>query len=114
MTDTTSDRRDDRFPTPLQVCCSFERVEGIATLVNISYTGALLAGTEMRPEIGTLINLHVYLDPPRASQAAAPSELTGVVTRHNADGFAVKFEDNHDPEMRQLVDNAAAVVATPH
>jgi hypothetical protein len=86
-------------------------VEGIATLINISYTGALLADTELRPEIGTTIKLYVYLKPPRASEAAAPSELIGVVSRHSPDGFAVEFEDGDDPDVRQMVDNAAAVVA---
>jgi hypothetical protein len=65
----------------------------------------------LRPEIGTPIKLYVYLKPPRALEAEAPSELIGVVARHSSDGFAVKFEDNHDPDVRQMVDNAAAIVA---
>ena len=112
MTDTTSERRADRFPAPLKVYCSFERVEGTATLVNISYSGALLEHTTMRPGIGTPINLYVFLKPPRNSQAVAPSELTGVVSRHSSDGFAVKFEDNLDPDVRQMVDNATALVTS--
>jgi hypothetical protein len=111
MSAETNDRRANRFSTPLKVYCSFERVEGIATLVNISYTGALLADTEMRPEIGTRINLYVYLKPPRAFESAPPSELTGAVTRHTSDGFAIAFEDSHDPDVRQMVDDASAVVA---
>jgi hypothetical protein len=111
MADTTNEPRADRFPTPLQVFCSFERVEGIATLVNISYTGALLENTKMRPEVGTAIKLYVYLKPPRAFEAVAPSELVGVVARHNPGGFAVEFEDSRDPELRQMVDDAAAIVA---
>ena len=113
MAETTKDPRADRFPTPLQVFCSFERVEGIATLVNISYTGALLENTGMRPEVGTPIKLYVYLKPPRAFEAVAPSELIGAVSRHGPDGFAVEFEDSHDPELRQMVDDAAAIVAVP-
>jgi hypothetical protein len=112
MSTETNDRRADRFLTPLQVYCSFERVEGIATLTNISYTGALVADTELRPEIGTPIKLYVHLKPPCAIEAVAPSELKGVVARHSSDGFAVEFEDSHDPDLRQMVDNAAAVVAT--
>jgi len=112
MSAETNDRRADRFPTPLKVYCSFERVEGIATLINISYTGALLADTEMRPEIGTRVQLYVHLKPPCAIEAVAPSELTGVVARHSSDGFAIKFEDDHDPDVRQMVDNAAGVVTT--
>ncbi len=113
MTDTTSDRRSDRFPIPLKVYCCFERVEGIASLVNISYTGVLLENTTMRPEIGTRITLYVHLKPPCGFEAEAPSELIGVVSRHSSDGFAVKFEDSHDPDLRQMVDNAAAIVTTP-
>ena len=91
MADKMNEGRADRFPTPLQVFCSFERVEGVATLVNISYTGALLENTKMRPEVGTPIKLYVYLKPPRAFEAVAPSELFGVVARHGPSGFAVEF-----------------------
>ncbi len=112
MTATTKKERGDRFPIPLEVYCSFERVEGAATLANISYTGALVEDIEMRPEIGTRIKLYVYLKPPGASDAAAPFVLSSVVSRHSSDGFAVKFEDNLDPDVREMVDNAAALVAT--
>ncbi len=110
MTDTTSGRRADRFPISLKVYCSFERVEGIARLVNISYTGALIDNTAMRPEIGTPIKLYVYLEPPRDLEMGAASELTGAVARHSSDGFAVKFKDNHTPHVRRMVDEAAAVI----
>ena len=113
MTTTTTKRRGDRIPAPLKVYCSFEQVEGSATLVNISYSGALLEHTTMRPGIGTPINLYLFLKPPRGSGAVAPSELPGMVVRHSSDGFAVKFEDNLDPDVRQMVDDAAAVVAVP-
>ncbi len=113
MTDTMTKRRGDRFPSPLKVYCSFERVEGTATLVNISYNGALLEHTMLRPGIGMPINLYVFLKPPRGTGAVAPSELPGMVVRHSSDGFAVKFEDNLDPDVREMVDNAAAMVAAP-
>jgi hypothetical protein len=112
MTDATSDRRADRFPIPLKVYYSFDRVEGIASLVNISYTGALLENTAMRPEIGTRIQLYLHLKPPCASEASKPSELAGIVIRHSSDGFGVVFEDNQDPDVRRVVDDAAALVAT--
>jgi len=115
MTTPTTKRRGDRFPAPLKVYCSFERVEGSATLVDISYSGALLEHTTMRPGIGTPINLYVFLKPPRGTGAVAPSELPGMVVRHSSDGFAVKFEDNLDPDVRQMVDDAAALVTVqPH
>jgi len=113
VTDTTSDRRADRFPVPLRVLWSFERVEGTAALINISYTGALLENTEMRPVIGTPINLYLYLEPPRGSaEAEKPSELAGTVSRHSPDGFAVKFDNSYDPDLIEVVDHAAAVVDT--
>jgi len=111
MTATTKKERGDRFPIPLEVYCSFERVEGTATLANISYTGALIKDIVIRPEIGTRIKLYVYLKPPGAFEAATPFVVTSVVSRHSSDGFAVKFEDNHDPELRRIVDDAAAIVA---
>jgi hypothetical protein len=112
MTDTTSDRRADRFPIPLKVYCSYERVEGVASLVNISYSGALLENTDMRPEIGTRIKLYLHLKPPRANEASKPSELAGIVIRHSSDGFAIVFEHYQDPDVRRVVDDAAALVAT--
>jgi len=114
MTATTS-KRADRFPAPVKVHCSFERVEGTATLVNISYSGALLEDTAMRPAIGTPINLFVFLKPPRAYKAETPSELPGMLVRPCSTGFAVKLEDNLDPDVRQMVDDAAALVTVqPH
>ena len=112
MTDTTKPPRDDRFPLPLKVHCSFEQLEGFATLTDISYTGALLGNTGLRPKLGTLVKLCLYLKPPRASETSKPSELVGVVIRHSSDGFAVVFEDSRDPDMRRMVDSVAALVAT--
>jgi hypothetical protein len=110
MTDTAS-KRADRFPIPLKVYCSFERMEGFASITNISYTGALLEHTGMLPAIGTPIKLYLHLKPPCAFEAETPSELTGVASRHSSDGFAVEFEDSRDPGLRRMVDDAAAVVA---
>jgi len=111
MTTPTPKRRGDRVPAPLKVHCSFERVEGTATLINISYSGVLLQATALRPEIGTPITLYIFLRQPRAFEAELPSELAGVVIRHNSDGFAVAFEDSRNPDVRRVVDDAAAVVA---
>ncbi len=111
MTETTYKHRADRFPISSKVYCSFERVGGTATLANISYTGVLVESTAMRPEIGTPIKLYVYLKPPRVYEMGAPTELTAAVARHSSDGFAVKFKDNHNPHVRRMVDEAAAVIA---
>ena len=111
MTNTARKHRANRFSIPLQVYCSFERVEGVASLVDISYTGALLEDTEMRPKIGTRVSLYMHLSAPRASEAATPSELAGVAVRHSSDGFAVEFESSDDPYLRRVVDDAGAIVA---
>jgi len=110
MTDTTS-KRADRLPAPLKVHYSFDRVEETATLANISYSGALLHDTALRPAIGTPITLYIFLKQPRAFKAELPSELACVVVRHTSYGFAVKFDSNLEPDVRQLVDDTAAVVA---
>ena len=113
MTETTNRRPDKRIPIHLAALYSSGRIEADGLLANISYSGALLEHTTMRPGIGTPINLYVFLKPPRGTGAVAPSELPGMVVRHSSDGFAVKFEDNLDPDMRRMVDDAAAVVAVP-
>ena len=110
MAATTNKRCHDRTPMPLEVHFSYGRVEGVGELANISYSGALIEDTVVRPTIGTPTVLYVYLKPPRAFEAEIPSELVGVVIRHSSDGFAVKFEDNLDPDVREMVDNAAALV----
>ena len=112
MTATTNRRRDDRTPIRLEVHFSFSRVEGFGKLADISYSGALIEDTAMRPMIGTTIVLYVYLKPPSAFEAATPFELSGHVVRHSSTGFAIEYEDNHDPDLRRMVDDAAAIVAT--
>ncbi len=112
MTATTHRGRADRISIRLEAFYSFGRVEDDGMLADISYSGALIEGTTMQPEIGTRVVLYVYLKPPSAFEATAPFELTGVISRHGSDGFAIKFEDNHDPDLRRMVDDAAAIVAT--
>jgi len=113
MTATTNRRRDNRTPMPLEVHYSFGRAEGVGVLADISYSGALIGDTAMRPKIGTPIVLYVYLKPPSAFEAATPFELSGHVVRHSPTGFAVEYDDIVDPEVRQMVDDAAAIVAIP-
>jgi hypothetical protein len=87
-------------------------MEDEGMLADISYSGALIEGTKMQPEIDTRLSLYVYLKPPSAFEATDPFALTGVVSRHSSDGFAIRFEDNHDLDLRRMVDDAAAIVAT--
>jgi hypothetical protein len=112
MTATADKRRDDRISIRLEAFYSFGRVEDNGMLADISYSGALIEGTTMKPEIGTRVSLYVYLKPPSAFEATAPFELTGVISRHSSDGFAIEYEDNHGPDLRRMVDDAAALVAT--
>ncbi len=82
-------------------------------LANISYSGALIEDTVMRPEIGTLVVLYVYLEPTSAFEAATPFELSGHVVRHSSAGFAIEYDDNLNPDVRRMVDDAATIVAAP-
>ena len=113
MTATPNWGRDDRIPIRLEAYCSFGRCEVVGVLANISYSGALIEDTSIKPAIGTPIVLYVYLKPPSAFEAATPFELTGHIVRHSSTGFAVGYEDNLDPDVRRMVDDAAAVVAVP-
>ncbi len=113
MAETTNKRPDNRIPIRLAVVYSFGRIEGVGVLANISYSGALIADANMEPAIGTLVTLYVYLKPPTAFGVATPFKLVGHVTRHSSSGFAIEYDDNLDPDVRRMVDDAAAVVAAP-
>ncbi len=113
MTATTNRRRDNRIPIRLEAFYSAGRVEGVGVLANISYSGALIEETVMRPEIGTRVVLYVYLHPRSAFAAETPFELAGHVVRHSSNGFAIEYDDNLDPDVRRMVDDAAAIVAVP-
>ena len=113
MTATTNKCRDDRIFIRLEAFYSFGRMEDEGMLADISYSGALIEGTTMQPEIGTHITLYVYLEPPSAFNAATPFALDGHVVRHSSNGFAIEYKDNLDPDVRRMVGDAAAVVAAP-
>jgi hypothetical protein len=111
MTATKNECRDDRISIRLEAFYSYGRMEDDGMLADISYSGALIVGTTMQPEVGTCVTLYVYLKPPSAFEAATPFKLTGVVARHHSDGFAIEYEDSLDPDVRRMVDDAAAIVA---
>jgi len=108
--------RENRVIISLKFYYSFGRAEGAGVLVNISYSGALVEveNTSPRPEIGTLVVLSVYLTAPHAFEEVTPLKLAGVVVRHSSTGFAVKFEDIHDPDVRRIIDDILASTATRH
>ncbi len=112
MTEDTDRRRGNRISIHLAAHYSFGRVVEVGELANISYSGALIEGTTMRPEVGTLVTLYVSLEPPSPFEAATPFELAGHVVRHTTTGFAIEYKDL-DPEVRRMVDDAAAIVAAP-
>jgi hypothetical protein len=113
MTETTKKRHDNRIAIRLETFYSYGRVDGLGVLANISHSGALIEGISMRPDIGTRVVLRVYLEPPSAFEAATPFELAGHVVRHSSDGIAIEYDDNLDPDMRRMVDDAASIVAGP-
>ncbi len=114
MTQTTDKRPANRVPISLRAYYSFGRVDGVGVLADVSYSGALIEDISTRPpEIGTPIVLCVYLISPRAFEKVASFELAGHVVRHSSTGFAIEYEDNHDPDVRRMLDNAAAIVAGP-
>ena len=113
MTGTTNRRHENRVPISLKVYYSFGRIDGFGVLADVSYSGALIEGISTRPEIGTLITLCVYLNSPLGSGKVLTFELSGVVVRLSSTGFAIEYEDNHDPVVRGMLDAAAAIMAGP-
>ena len=114
MTETTNRRRDNRVPISLKAYYSFDRVDGVGALADVSYSGALIEDISTRPpEIGKSIVLCVYLKSPVVYTKVTPFELSGVVVRLSSTGFAIEYEDNHDPVVRRMLDAAAAIMAGP-
>ena len=112
MTETTNKRHENRVPISLKAHYSFDRVEGVGVLANISCSGTLIEDISKRPpEIGTPIALCVYVISPHGIEEVTPFKLIGHVVRHSSTGFAVKYEDNHDPDVLQMLEVAAAIAA---
>lgn len=99
-------RRDTRVRTQFETLYSAERQEGSGILTDISYQGAQLEDTSIKPQIGAHVRIYVFVRP------VAPFELVGNVVRHSNEGFAVEFE-KLDRELRSFVDDAAAIVSVP-
>ena len=99
-------RRSPRFKTKFDALYSAAAEEGAGTLAEISYSGARLEGASIRPGVGTRIRLYIFLQP------VAPFELEGLVARHTESGFALNY-DLFDEDIRRLVDDVSALIATP-
>ncbi len=110
MTLREQKRRGFRISIRLEVIGTSGRLQVDGVLTNISYSGALIENTTMRPEMGTRVVLHVHLKPPEAFRAATPFEVTGHSVRHSSTGFAIEYEDDFDPDVRRMVDDAAAIL----
>ncbi len=101
--DSSNRRRDGRIPTQFESLYSAGRSEGTGVLVDISYSGALIEKSTLKPELGKAMRVYVFVQP------VAPFELTGTVVRHTEDGFAIAYETPSE-EIRRFVDDAAAIV----
>ncbi len=99
-------KRDRRIRTEFETLYSSDRQEGAGTLANISYSGAQLTGTSLRPAVGTKLRLYVFVQP------ISPFEVVGEVVRHSEDGFAMSIDDATE-SIRNFVDDAAAIVNVP-
>ncbi len=99
-------RGDGRVRTQFETLYSAGRTEGAGVLADISYSGALIAEASLRPEVGDKLRLYVFVQP------VSPFELIGSVVRVTEDGFAIEYELS-DPDVRRLVDDAAAIVTAP-
>ena len=100
-------RRADRVSTALNAHYSSGPEDGIGVLANISYSGALIEGSSVQPAVGSKVRVYVFTEPVDPIAPASPYELVGRVVRHSSSGFAIEYEDA-DPEVCQLVDQAAA------
>ena len=100
-------RRHVRFTTALNAHYSSDPEEGIGVLANISYSGALIEDSSVQPSVGSKVRVYVFVEPVDPIAPASPYELVGRVVRHSSSGFAIEYKDA-DPEVRQLVDEAAA------
>jgi hypothetical protein len=99
-------RRSPRFHTRFDALISDGHAEGAGRLVEISYAGARLEDTSLRPPIGSRIRLFLFVRP------VVPFQITGQVSRHTETGFAIAH-DLFDAELRRLVDDVAALVDAP-
>jgi len=99
-------RKNVRFKTRFDALYSLGPSEGAGVLADLSYSGARLDEVSHRPEIGTRVRLYVFFQP------VSPFELVGHVVRHTEKGFAIRY-DVEASDVRQLVDDVAAIVAAP-
>ncbi len=99
-------RKDPRFRTRFDALYSLGCEEGSGVLADLSYSGARLDNTSLKPEPGTKVHLYVFVQP------IQPFELAGHVVRPTENGFAIEV-DVLDAEVQRLVDDVRAIVTAP-
>ena len=100
-------RSSPRVRTWFETHFSSQRQEGEGVLADISYTGARVEETGIRPSVGALAILYVCLpDDPN------PFQVEGKVARHTDSGFAIEYE-KPDEDTRRGVDRIAEMVGLP-
>lgn len=98
-------RRNQRVRVAFDALYSNGNREGAGQLIDFSYSGALVSDASLIPDVGTTVRVYVFVQP------VAPFELSGEVIRHSDNqGFALEFKEL-SPELRMLVDDAAAIVS---
>jgi len=108
VVDYREKRRGERVSTALNAHYSSGPEDGIGVLVNISTSGALIEGSSVQPTVGSKVRIYVFTEPEDPIAPASPYELVGRVVRHSSAGFAIEY-DEADPEVNQLVDEAATL-----
>ena len=99
-------RKHPRIRTRFDTLCSSGREEGAGVLTDISYSGARLEETSFQPDIGAKVTLYVFIQP------VSPFHLQGSVVHRTESGFAIEYLTESD-EIRQLVNDVAAIVSVP-
>jgi hypothetical protein len=105
MAPSSDKRRDSRIRTRFETSYSFGREDGLGTLANISYSGALLLETWLQPRLGSQVRVWVFL------RAHFHFVIVGKVVRHVEGGFAIEYSEL-DLRLRRIIDDAAAIVGT--
>lgn len=100
----TEQRAHHRALTAFDALYTTDQRSGAGRLVDLSSSGCLLDDVSLVPEIGTRVQVYVFVQP------VAPIELVGTVVRHESEqSFALKFEDL-SPNIRSLIEDATALV----
>ena len=102
---TENRRRDRCVQVAFDALYSHGQREGAGKLVDFSHSGALIEDASPLPDVGMTVRVYIFVQP------IAPFEIVGEVVRHSGDqSFALEFKVL-SPEVRALVDDAAAIVA---